>query len=68
VVIAIFIASPVAYYFMNQWLQDFAYRVPLSWWIYVLAGGGALAIALLTVSWQAIRAATANPVDSLRAE
>jgi putative ABC transport system permease protein len=68
VVIAIVIASPVAYYFMHQWLQDFAYRVPMSWWIYALAGGGALLIALLTVSWQAIRAATANPVDSLRAE
>ena len=68
VVIAIVIASPVAYYFMHRWLQDFVYRVPMSWWIYALAGGGALLIALLTVSWQAIRAATANPVDSLRAE
>jgi ABC-type antimicrobial peptide transport system permease subunit len=68
VVIAIVIASPVAYYFMQQWLQDFAYRVPLSWWIYVLAGGGAVGIAVLTVSWQAIRAATANPVDSLESE
>jgi putative ABC transport system permease protein len=66
-VIAIVIASPVAWYFMHQWLQDFAYRVPISWWIYAVAGGGALLIALLTVSWQAIRAATANPVESLRA-
>ena len=66
VVIAIVIASPVAYYFMHRWLQDFAYRVPISWWIYAVAGGGALLIALVTVSWQAIRAATANPVDSLR--
>jgi len=57
----------VAYYFMHQWLQDFAYRVPMSWWIYAVAGGGAIAIALLTVSWQAIRAATANPVESLKA-
>jgi len=67
VVISIVIASPVAYYFMHQWLQDFAYRVPMSWWIYAVAGGGAIAIALLTVSWQAIRAATANPVESLKA-
>jgi hypothetical protein len=68
VVIAIVIASPVAYYFMHRWLQDFAYRVPISWWIYAVAGGGALVIALLTVSWQAIRAATANPVESLKVE
>jgi ABC-type antimicrobial peptide transport system permease subunit len=68
VVIAIVIASPVAYYFMHQWLQEFAYRVPMSWWIYAVAGGGAVLIALLTVSWQAIRAATANPVESLKAE
>ena len=68
VVIAIVIASPLAYYFMHKWLQDFAYRVPMSWWIYAVAGGGAIAIALLTVSWQAIRAATANPVESLKAE
>ena len=66
--IAIVIASPVAYYFMHRWLQDFAYRVPISWWIYAVAGGGALLIALVTVSWQAIRAATANPVESLKAE
>jgi hypothetical protein len=68
VVISIVIASPVAYYFMHRWLQDFAYRVPISWWIYAVAGGGALLIALLTVSWQAIRSATANPVESLKAE
>jgi putative ABC transport system permease protein len=68
VVIAIVIASPVAYYFMHRWLQDFAYRVPISWWIYVLAGGGAIAIALVTVSLQSVRSAMANPVESLRAE
>jgi putative ABC transport system permease protein len=68
VVIAIVIASPVAYYFMHRWLQDFAYRVPISWWIYAVAGGGALLIALVTVSWQAIRVATANPVESLKTE
>jgi hypothetical protein len=68
VVIAIVIASPVAYYFMHRWLQDFAYRVPMSWWIYEVAGGGAIAIALLTVSLQSVRAAMANPVDSLHSE
>ena len=66
--IAIVLASPVAWYFMHKWLQDFAYRVPISWWIYALAGIGAIGIALLTVSFQAIRAARANPVNSLRAE
>jgi putative ABC transport system permease protein len=68
VVLAIVVASPVAYYFMHKWLQDFAYRVPISWWIYGIAGMGAIAIALATVSFQAIRAATANPVESLRVE
>ncbi len=53
---------------MNQWLQNFAYRVDMSWWVFALAGGLALGIALLTVSSQAIRAALANPVDSLRYE
>jgi putative ABC transport system permease protein len=53
---------------MHQWLQDFAYRVPISWWIYGIAGAGAIGIALLTVSFQAIRAARANPVESLKAE
>ena len=66
--LAILIASPVAWYFMHQWLQDFVYRLPISWWVYVVAGSGAIAIALLTVSFQAVRAATANPVESLRAE
>jgi putative ABC transport system permease protein len=53
---------------MHKWLQDFAYRVSMPWWIYVLAGIAAIVIALLTVSYQAIRAATANPVNSLRSE
>lgn len=68
VVLAILIASPVAWYFMHKWLQDFAYRIPISWWIYAVAGAGAIGIALVTVSYQAFRAATANPVDSLRTE
>jgi putative ABC transport system permease protein len=68
VVLANLIAWPVAYYFMNKWLQDFAYRINISWWIFVLSGGIALLIALLTVGYQAIKAATANPVESLRYE
>jgi putative ABC transport system permease protein len=68
VVVSIVIASPIAYYIMNKWLQDFAYRVEISWWIFALAGIIAIAIALLTVSYQAIRAALMNPVKSLRAE
>jgi len=62
------IAWPVAYYFMNKWLQSFAFRISISWWVFVLAGGIALLIAFATVSSQAIKAATANPVKSLRYE
>jgi ABC-type antimicrobial peptide transport system permease subunit len=68
ILIAVIIASPVAWYFMNQWLQDFAYRTDISWWIFVLAGIAASLIALITVSYQAIKAALANPVKSLRTE
>jgi putative ABC transport system permease protein len=68
VVVANVIAWPIAYYSMTKWLQDFAYRIDISWWIFAMAGGLALMIALLTVSAQAIRAAVANPVDSLRYE
>jgi putative ABC transport system permease protein len=53
---------------MDKWLQDFAYRINISWWLFVLAGCAALVIALLTVSYQVIRAATANPVESLKYE
>lgn len=66
--LAILIASPVAYYFSHRWLNDFAYRAPVSGWVFVIAGVSAVGIALLTVSYQAIRAATANPVKSLRTE
>jgi putative ABC transport system permease protein len=68
VVLSTVIAAPVAGWATAQWLQDFAYRTSMPWWIFVLAGVAAVAIALLTVSFQAIRAATANPVKSLRAE
>jgi len=62
------IAWPIAWYVMNKWLQNFAYQVDLTIWPFLLAGLSALVIALLTVSWQAIRAATANPVKALRYE
>ena len=68
VIISLFIAVPVAYYFMHNWLQDYQYRAALSWWIFAAAGSGALVITLLTVSFQAIKAAIANPVKSLRTE
>ena len=68
VAIAIVIATPIAWYFMNEWLQDFVYRVSLTWWVFAVAGIVALTIALLTVSFQAIKAAIANPVKSLRTE
>ncbi len=62
------IATPIAYYIMARWLEGFAYRTTLSWWIFALAGILVLAIALLTVSWQSWRAATINPVDALKHE
>ncbi len=68
IIIANLIAWPIAYYAMNKWLQNFAYRIDISIWPFLLAGLAALVIALLTVSWQAIRAATANPVEALRYE
>ncbi len=67
-VIAFVIATPIAYYAMNKWLESFAYKTTLSWWIFALAGLLALGIALLTVSWQSWRAATRNPVEALRYE
>jgi putative ABC transport system permease protein len=68
VVVAFVIATPVSYYAMNKWLENFAYKTNLSWWIFALAGVLALGIALLTVSWQSWRAATRNPVEALRYE
>jgi putative ABC transport system permease protein len=62
------LAVPAAYYFLNEWLQNFAYRIEISWWMFVLSGGIALVIAMATVSYQAIKAATANPIESLRYE
>ncbi|SEL50150.1 ABC-type antimicrobial peptide transport system, permease component [Aquimarina amphilecti] len=68
VVIALFIAAPIAYYFMSQWLQKFSYRTEISWNTFVIAGFGALIITIITISIQAIKSVTANPVDSLRTE
>ena len=68
VLVAVIIASPIAWYFMDQWLTDFAYKVDIGWWVFALAGGLAVGIALLTVSFQSVKAALANPVESLRSE
>ncbi|HWK58852.1 MAG TPA: ABC transporter permease [Parapedobacter sp.] len=68
VFLAILIATPIAWWAMTKWLEDFAYRIDIQWWMFATAGLVAMVIALLTVSWQAIRAAVANPVDSLRDE
>jgi putative ABC transport system permease protein len=68
VLVALLIASPIAWYLMHMWLQDFAYRININAWIFIIAGFAAVLIALLTVSFQAIKAATSNPVKSLRTE
>jgi putative ABC transport system permease protein len=66
--VAIVIASPLAWYGMNRWLSDFAYKVHIEWWVFLLAGVLAVGVALLTVSFQSIKAALVNPVKSLRSE
>lgn len=66
--ISFVITIPMAIYLMNQWLQNFAYRTAISWWIFLLTGAGTMLIALLTVIWQTIRTARANPVEALRYE
>jgi hypothetical protein len=68
VLIAIFIASPIAWWAMSRWLQDFVYRISIDWWMFALAGLFALGIALITISFQSIKAALTNPVKSLRSE
>ncbi|MCC4212033.1 ABC transporter permease [Leeuwenhoekiella parthenopeia] len=68
ILLAILIASPLAWYFMHEWLQDFNYKTTIHWWVFLGAGAGALVLAILTVSFQAIKAALANPVKSLRTE
>ena len=68
ILIANIIAWPVTYYLVSKWLQNYAYRIDVGWWVFILSGGIALVIALSTVSFQAIKAATADPVKSLRYE
>jgi putative ABC transport system permease protein len=68
VIIAFIIAVPVGWYIMSQWLQEFAYRTDLSWWIFALSALIAVVIALVTVSFQSVKAATVNPVKSLKIE
>lgn len=63
-----FIASPIAFWTMNKWLQDFAYKIKIEWWMFVLSGLAAVSVALLTISIQSIKAASMNPVKSLRSE
>jgi putative ABC transport system permease protein len=66
IAVAFVIACPIAWYAMHKWLQSFAYKTTLSWWVFAVAGAVALAVALFTVSWQSWRAATRNPVEALR--
>ncbi|WP_245827042.1 ABC transporter permease [Parapedobacter luteus] len=68
VLVAAIIALPIAWWTMNRWLANFAYRIDVEWWMFAAAGLMAVIIALVTLSWQAVRAAAANPVDSLRDE
>ena len=66
--IAFFIAIPISWFSMNKWLENFAYKTQTSWWIFLVGGGAALTIALLTVSWQSWIASRRNPIDALRYE
>ena len=66
--VALLLATPVAYWAMNKWLEDFAYRIDIQWWIFVVAGVAAMAVAFLTVGFQSVKAALANPAHSLKSE
>ena len=68
VLVAILIATPVAWWAVRTWLNDFAYRIDIEWWMFLLAGALAVLVALFTISFQSIKAALMNPVKSLRAE
>lgn len=68
VLIALLFASPVAWYSMHKWLQNYDYHADIAWWIFILTGAGAMIITLLTVSYQSVKAALANPVKSLKTE
>jgi putative ABC transport system permease protein len=66
--IALLIAAPIAWWLLNKWLDNFVYRIHFEWWYFAYTGAAAILVALLTVSYQSIKAATANPVDRLRDE
>jgi len=68
VIISCFIATPLAWYFMSKWLLKYDYRTNISWWVFIASALGAMIITIATVSFQAIKAALANPVKSLRTE
>jgi putative ABC transport system permease protein len=68
VAIALAVAAPLVHYFINNWLQNFAYHIAIEWEIFIIAGGASILIALITVTIQTLKAALANPVDSLRSE
>jgi putative ABC transport system permease protein len=68
ILVAFLIAAPLGWLVMRSWLEDFAYRIDLSWWIFILAGISSLALALFTLSYQAFKTAVTNPVKSLRSE
>jgi putative ABC transport system permease protein len=68
VILAILIATPLAWWAMNSWLNDFAYHTDIGWWVFVIAGLASLLIALVTISFQAVKAALANPIKSLKTE
>jgi putative ABC transport system permease protein len=68
VVLALIVATPLAWYFMNKWLQDFAYRISIAWWVFVAAGSLAVFVAFVTIGLQAVKAGVANPVKSLKTE
>jgi len=68
VIISCFIAIPLAWYYLHQWIIQYDYRTDISWWVFFISGAGAFVVTILTVSFQAIKAAIANPVKSLRTE
>jgi len=68
VIFAMLLAIPITWYLIQQWLENFEYRIQISWWVFALAGGSVLLIAFLTISFQTIKAALANPADALRSE
>ena len=68
VFLSLFIAIPISWLAMEKWLEDYIYRIHIQWWVFALAGSSAIAIAFVTISFQAVKAALANPVKSLRSE